>query len=421
VRTERPHPVSQTWRIRRRRRVRHCDHRRGHFSDPGQDLAGRISHLPRPRAAREAREHGAWGRSAGRRRLLRESPTTLGARGPPRTDGCGATRLRPARWNAFRDDHGFTGKEEDVEVGITYFGKRFLSAPLGRWMSADPLGLHDPGQADLNLYAYVRGMALRAVDPLGLAETAAGFGKDHRPTEANMSVQAGPAPPVNASVPESGQELQSVATPQSLHVSQRLAHLSVVDSKPLEQSGPSEVLFAALPPVRIGKAVVGAVTGAGGRIAGALEKRAATKLADAASTEGAQVATLSSEKIAAANAGGSAPGLLTAGSRVPNAGGRIISFVTPEQRTFYRVYSGDSSVGSFLTSVKPRSSAFAREALALPPGNQATFVQEVIVPAGTRIQRSRALPAFGRRGGAEQFELLEHIPVGNFGPGVPLP
>ncbi len=34
---------------------------------------------------------------------------------------------RPARWSAFREDYKFTGKESDVEVGLTYFGKRFLS------------------------------------------------------------------------------------------------------------------------------------------------------------------------------------------------------------------------------------------------------------------------------------------------------
>jgi RHS repeat-associated protein len=113
--------------------------------------------------------------------------------------------------------------------------------------------------------------------------------------------------------------------------------------------------------------------------------------------------------------------LLPAGSTVANAGGEIASFVTQKQRTFYRVFSGESTRGAFLTSVKPTSSAFAREALALPPGNTASFVQEVLVPAGTRLQRSRALPAFGRRGGAEQFQLLEEIPNFSFGPGVRLP
>jgi RHS repeat-associated protein len=64
----------------------------------------------------------------------------------------------------------FTGKEEDVEVGLEYFGKRYLNPLLGRWVNPDPLALHDAGQADLNLYAYVRGMALKATDPFGLAE-----------------------------------------------------------------------------------------------------------------------------------------------------------------------------------------------------------------------------------------------------------
>jgi len=62
----------------------------------------------------------------------------------------------------------FIGKEEDVEVGLQYLGKRFLSPYLGRWISADPLAVHVPGSADLNLYAYVHGRLLRAVDPVGL-------------------------------------------------------------------------------------------------------------------------------------------------------------------------------------------------------------------------------------------------------------
>jgi RHS repeat-associated protein len=82
----------------------------------------------------------------------------------------GATEsdYRPDRWKGFREDYRFTGKEEDQEVGLTYFGKRFLSAPLGRWVSPDPLAIHLPGSADLNLYAYVVGKVLKAVDPIGL-------------------------------------------------------------------------------------------------------------------------------------------------------------------------------------------------------------------------------------------------------------
>lgn len=45
------------------------------------------------------------------------------------------------------------------------------------------------------------------------------------------------------------------------------------------------------------------------------------------------------------------------------------------------------------------------------------ITSEVVVPAGTRLQRSRAAAAFGKRGGAEQFELIDKIPKENFGKG----
>jgi len=70
---------------------------------------------------------------------------------------------RPDRWKNFREDYRFTGKEEDVEVGLQYFGKRFLNPLLGRWVSADPLAVHAPGSADLNLYAYVSGSVLKNI------------------------------------------------------------------------------------------------------------------------------------------------------------------------------------------------------------------------------------------------------------------
>ena len=76
---------------------------------------------------------------------------------------------RPERWSAFREDYRFTGKEDDAEVGLTYFGERYYAAGLGRWISPDPLAVHDLG-ADLNLYAYVHGKVFRAVDPVGLTE-----------------------------------------------------------------------------------------------------------------------------------------------------------------------------------------------------------------------------------------------------------
>lgn len=64
---------------------------------------------------------------------------------------------------------GFTGKEAEEEVGVTYFGERWLVARLGRWASADPLHVHQVGGGEsLNSYHYVGGNLLAARDPLGL-------------------------------------------------------------------------------------------------------------------------------------------------------------------------------------------------------------------------------------------------------------
>jgi len=87
---------------------------------------------------------------------------------------------------------------------------------------------------------------------------------------------------------------------------------------------------------------------------------------------------------------------------------------------------GQFSVGdnSWLTAIPPRSSTWAQEALALPATNKATMIQEVLVSNGTLLERSRAfpMPEWGRmRGGAEQFKLLDEIPIRNFGPGMLLP
>jgi len=64
---------------------------------------------------------------------------------------------------------GFTGKEADEEVGLTYFGQRYLMAHLGRWASPDPLQTHAVGGGEaLNGYHYVAGSVLQARDELGL-------------------------------------------------------------------------------------------------------------------------------------------------------------------------------------------------------------------------------------------------------------
>lgn len=103
--------------------------------------------------------------------------------------------------------------------------------------------------------------------------------------------------------------------------------------------------------------------------------------------------------------------------------GAVRSFTTQVDEVYYRVFSGSNVEGSYLSKVRPRSADWAVEAFALPPTNRADFIQEVLVPAGTRLQRSRAARNRWGRGGAEQFELIQpqpgvYQPV-DFGPGIP--
>jgi RHS repeat-associated protein len=76
---------------------------------------------------------------------------------------------RPERWKSFREDYKYSGKREDVEIGIIYYGARYYSPYLGHWISPDPLTIHGLG-ADLNPYAFVRGRVMVAVDPNGLED-----------------------------------------------------------------------------------------------------------------------------------------------------------------------------------------------------------------------------------------------------------
>jgi RHS repeat-associated protein len=65
----------------------------------------------------------------------------------------------------------FTGKERDTETNLDYFGARYYSNGLGRWVSADwsatpvPVPYADLGDPQsLNLYGYVRGLPTTRVD-----------------------------------------------------------------------------------------------------------------------------------------------------------------------------------------------------------------------------------------------------------------
>jgi RHS repeat-associated protein len=59
---------------------------------------------------------------------------------------------------------GFTGREWEPEIGLSYYRARWYGATLGRFLSIDPVG------GSPNGYLYVRNRPLAAVDPSGLVD-----------------------------------------------------------------------------------------------------------------------------------------------------------------------------------------------------------------------------------------------------------
>jgi RHS repeat-associated protein len=61
--------------------------------------------------------------------------------------------------------YAFTGREWDAEVGLYFYRARYYDPAIGRWLSADPVGL----LGGTNLYTYVDGNPVSRLDPSGLS------------------------------------------------------------------------------------------------------------------------------------------------------------------------------------------------------------------------------------------------------------
>jgi RHS repeat-associated protein len=99
----------------------------------------------------------------------------------------------------------FTGKERDTESGLDYFGARYYSNGLGRFMTSDPKGLalrHLLNPQKFNKYSYVLNNPMSLVDPNGMEEvtmqlnafiqkdSVGGFRGDNRSFSSNMNASS---------------------------------------------------------------------------------------------------------------------------------------------------------------------------------------------------------------------------------------
>jgi RHS repeat-associated protein len=58
----------------------------------------------------------------------------------------------------------FSTKPYDAETGLSYYGFRFYSPHMGRWITRDPLG----ESGGINLYEFAKNNSINLTDPLGL-------------------------------------------------------------------------------------------------------------------------------------------------------------------------------------------------------------------------------------------------------------
>lgn len=84
--------------------------------------------------------------------------------------------LKPLGSGTDSTERHFTGKERDNESGNEYFGARYYSSSVGRWMSSDPdltLKRILPNPQRWNRYVYVLNRPLFSVDQDGAVDTPA--------------------------------------------------------------------------------------------------------------------------------------------------------------------------------------------------------------------------------------------------------
>ena len=73
--------------------------------------------------------------------------------------------LNPRSSSLISNEYMYTGRRRDPETGLQLNRERYYHSGLGRWVNRDPIGYWG---SEWNLYEYVNGMPMVAIDPFGL-------------------------------------------------------------------------------------------------------------------------------------------------------------------------------------------------------------------------------------------------------------
>ena len=92
-----------------------------------------------------------------------------------------------AKSGALDQSFQFSTKRYLADVGLNYYGYRFYSSAIGRWMSRDPLG----EEGGINLYGFVLNDPVNGIDPFGLWTFEVGISMNGQIGPINVNVNMG--------------------------------------------------------------------------------------------------------------------------------------------------------------------------------------------------------------------------------------
>jgi RHS repeat-associated protein len=251
----------------------------------------------------------------------------------------------------------FTGKERDSETRLDYFGARYYSAGPGRFTSADApfADQHAGDPQSWNLYAYVRNMPLRLVDPTGRDAVACTPG-DNACVDAYVKAGSTGAELISGFFKGGANVVVNISNAINSVVDSALAPFSDFRFGQSEEIPMTETEVVGSV---VGDAVLAVVT-AGDSL---LAKSAATATAKATPSigEGAKV---------------------------------------------FRVWGDDAGAwGRSWTTVDPRTVPNFRNAAGLPTQNSGRFVTEGVLQNTQGVTTRRALPLHGNAGGLPEVVI----------------